>query len=121
MERYERSFELPGIFRTIESRRCEFAQGLRSRTNYVVVATSRKQQYAAFFDLLHASPADTVHLLVQSAYVLRAEKAAPGKGRIHFHALLGHVLRGTTPRRPPWSDGFRGPEKQNPARGGVLP
>ena len=100
MERYERSFELPAIFRTIESRRCEFTQGLQSRTNYVVVDTSRDTRYAAFFDLLRAEKADAVHLLVQSAYVLGSEKASPGRGRIHFHALLGHALRGTTPRRP---------------------
>ena len=42
-----------------------------------------------------------VHLMVQSAYVLEPGKPAPGKGRIHFHALLGHALRGTTPRPPP--------------------
>jgi hypothetical protein len=34
--------------------------------------------------------------MVQSAYVLDRDKPAPGKGRIHFHALLGHVLRGTS-------------------------
>ena len=33
--------------------------------------------------------------------VLDWDKPAPGKGRIHFHALLGHVLRGTTPHVPP--------------------
>jgi hypothetical protein len=38
--------------------------------------------------------------MVQSAYVLEPGKPAPGKGRIHFHALLGHALRGTTPRPP---------------------
>ena len=42
-----------------------------------------------------------VHLMVQSAYVLDPDKPSPGKGRIHFHALLGHALRGTTPRPPP--------------------
>ena len=41
-----------------------------------------------------------MQLMVQSAYVLDPERPAPGKGRIHFHALLGHVLRGTTPKLP---------------------
>lgn len=103
MERYERSFELPAIFQTIERRRCEFTHGLRSTTNYVVVETSKNKRYAAFFDLrrLSSRESDAVHLLVQSAYVLDSDKAAPGRGRIHFHALLGHALRGTTARRPP--------------------
>jgi len=39
--------------------------------------------------------------MVQSAYVLDPDKPAPGKGRIHFHALLGHVLRGTIPHPAP--------------------
>jgi hypothetical protein len=38
--------------------------------------------------------------MVQSAYILDADKASPGIGRIHFHALLGHTLRGKTPRCP---------------------
>lgn len=42
-----------------------------------------------------------VHLMMQLAYILDREKPTPGKGRIHFHALLGHAIRGTTPRRPP--------------------
>jgi len=101
MERYERSFDLPAIFHTIESRRCECTHGLRSRTNYVVVEKSRDKRYAAFFDLLRAKEWDAVHLLVQSAYVLDDGQVAPGRGRIHFHALLGRALRGTRPRRPP--------------------
>jgi hypothetical protein len=103
MERYERSFGLPAIFHTIETRRCEFTQGLHSRTNYVVVDMSRTERYAAFFDLrrVREEKGDAVHLLVQSAYVLDREKAAPGKGRIHFHSLLAHALRGTRPRRSP--------------------
>lgn len=102
MERYERSFELPRIFRTIESRRCEFARGLSSTINYVVVEMRANCRYAAFFGLrrLPIPGVDAMHLLVQSAYALDANKPAPGSGRIHFHALLGHVLRGTAPRRP---------------------
>ncbi len=46
---------------------------------------------AAFFDLLPAKEWDAVHLLVQSAYVLDDGQVAPGEGRIHFHALLGHA------------------------------
>jgi hypothetical protein len=102
-ERYRRSHNLPEIFRTIEERRCEFARGLKATINYVVVERSETERYAAFFDLrrLRAPDGNSVHLLVQSAYVLDSEKPAPGSGRIHFHALLGHALRGTTPRRPP--------------------
>jgi len=102
-ERYERSLELPGIVRTIGARRCEFARGLSGPINYVIVETSKGNRYAAFFDLrrLRKLGCNAVHLMVQSAYVLDADKPAPGKGRIHFHALLGHTLRGTTPRCPP--------------------
>lgn len=61
------------------------------------------ERYAAFFDLRRFRKVgpNGIHLMVQSAYVLDPDKPAPGRGRIHFHALLGHVLRGTTPRRPP--------------------
>lgn len=100
--RYQRSFELPAIIRTLETRRCEFARGMSGLVNYVTVETSDGQRYAAFFDLrrLKTVCPNAVQLMVQSAYVLDSKRPAPGKGRIHFHALLGHVLRGTTPRCP---------------------
>ena len=102
-ERYRRSYELPCIIRTLERRKCEFARGLSGETNYVTVETSDGKRYAAFFDIRRFKRAgpNGLHLAVQSAYVLDPGKPAPGKGRIHFHALLGHVLRGTRPRRPP--------------------
>jgi hypothetical protein len=101
--RYRRSFELPAIIRTLETRRCEFARGISGLVNYVTVETADGERYAAFFELrrFKAVGPNAVQLMVQSAYVLDPGKPAPGKGRIHFHALLGHVLRGTTPRRPP--------------------
>lgn len=101
-ERYERSFALPAIFRTIESRRCEFARSFHGTVNYVVVESSPGDRYAAFFDLRRITRpgASAVHLMVQPAYVLDRDKPSPGTGRIHFNALLGHTLRGTTPRRP---------------------
>jgi hypothetical protein len=101
--RYGRSFELPNIIRTLEKRRCEFARGMAGLVNYVTVETTDGERYAAFFDLRRfrkLGPA-AVHLAVESAYVLARDKPAPGRGRIHFHTLLGHVLRGTIPRRPP--------------------
>lgn len=100
--RYRRSFELPGIVRTLEKRRCEFARGMRGLVNYVTMETDG-ERYAAFFDLrrFRKLGPTAVHLTVESAYVLERDKPAPGKGRIHFHTLLGHVLRGTIPRRPP--------------------
>ena len=103
LQRYHRSFELPRIFRTLEKRRCEFARGMRGIVNYVTVETADCQRYAAFFDLrrFRKLGPTAVHLTVESAYVLDQNRPAPGKGRIHFHSLLGHVLRGTTPRRPP--------------------
>lgn len=101
--RYKRSLELPDIIRTLQRRRCEFARGMNGRVNYVTVEMADGACYAAFFDLrrLKKVGPDAVHLMVQSAYVLDPGKPAPGKGRIHFHALLGHTLRGTTPRPPP--------------------
>jgi hypothetical protein len=101
--RYARSLELPGIIRTLETRRCEFARGTGGRVNYVTVETANGDLYAAFFDLRRLKKAgpNAVHLMVQSAYVLDPWKPSPGKGRIHFHALLGHVLRSTIPRPPP--------------------
>jgi hypothetical protein len=69
---------------------------MTGRMNYVTVEIGDGVLYAAFFDLrrLEKVGPDAVHLMVQSAYVL-------DPGRIHFHALLGHTLRGTTPRPPP--------------------
>ena len=102
--RYKRSLELPGIIRTLESRRCEFARGMSGgQVNYVTVEMADGTRYAAFFDVrpLKKVGPDAVHLMVQSAYVLDPAKPSPGKGRIHLHALLGHALRGTTPRAPP--------------------
>ncbi len=101
--RYQRSFELPAIIRTLEKRRCEFARGMSGLVNYVTVEMTNGERYAAFFELRRFKTVgpNAVQLMVQSAYVLDPDKPAPGKGRIHFHALLGHALRGTTPRRPP--------------------
>lgn len=102
LARYERSLDLPGIFRTIEARRCEFARGMSGKVNYVTVEMANGGRYAAFFDLRRFKKVgpDAVHLMVQSAYVLDPDKPTPGKGRIQFKALLGHALRGTTPRPP---------------------
>jgi len=101
--RYSRSFALPNIVRTLEKRYCEFARGMSGRVNYVTVETSDGARYAAFFELrrLKTRGPNAVQLMVQSAYVLDPTKPAPGKGRIHFHALLGHVLRGSAPHPPP--------------------
>jgi hypothetical protein len=101
--RYQRSFQLPDIIRTLETRRCEFARGMSRLVNYVTVETTDGERYAAFFELrrLKTLGSNAIQLMVQSAYVLDLDKPAPGKGRIHFHALLGHVLRGTTPHVPP--------------------
>ena len=71
--------------------------------NYVTVEMTNGERYAAFFELRRFKTVgpSAVQLMVQSAYVLDPDKPAPGKGHIHFHALLGYVLRGATPRRPP--------------------
>lgn len=73
------------------------------QVNYVAVEMADGSRYAAFFDVrrLKKVGPDAVHLMLQSAYVLEPGKPAPGKGRIHLHARLGHALRGTTPRLPP--------------------
>jgi hypothetical protein len=100
--RYERSLGLPGIIRTLEVRRCQFARSERGNVNYVTIELAGGNRYAAFFDLrrLTKGGPNAVHLMVQSAYVLEPNKPSPGSGRIHFHALLGHAVRGTVPRRP---------------------
>jgi hypothetical protein len=94
---------LPDITRTLETRRCQFASGMSGLVNYVTVETTDGERYAAFFELrrLKTLGSNAIQLMVQSAYVLDLDKPAPGKGRIHFNALLGHVLRGTNPRVPP--------------------
>lgn len=101
--RYKRSLELPEIIRTLETRRCEFARSERGNVNYVTIELASGDRYAVFFDLRRFRKVgpNALHLTVQSAYVLEPSKPSPGRGRIHFHALLGHTLRGTIPRRPP--------------------
>jgi hypothetical protein len=49
--RYKRSFELPTIIRSLETRRCEFARGMSGLVNYVTVETTDGERYAAFFEL----------------------------------------------------------------------
>lgn len=102
-ERYAQSRELPRIIRTLEQRRCEFARSFGRPLNYVTVETTVGDRYAVFFDLRKFKKigANAVHLMVQSAYVLARGKPAPGRGRITFHSLLGHALRGTNPQPPP--------------------
>lgn len=102
-ERHARSLELPHIIRTLERRKCEFARGTGRPINYMTVETNSGARYAIFFDLRRFKKVgcDAVHLMVQSAYVLDPAKRAPGYGRISFHALLGHTLRGTVARPPP--------------------
>jgi hypothetical protein len=101
-ERHAHSLVLPDVFQTIEKRRCEFARSESGRINYVTVETADGARYAAFFDLrrLRKVGPEAVHLMVQSAYVLDANKPTPGKGNIGFRVLLGHTLRGTNPRPP---------------------
>ena len=69
----------------------------------MTVETTFGARYAVFFDLRRFTKIgrNVVHLMAQSAYVLDPAKLAPGLGRITFHALLGHTLRGTSPRQPP--------------------
>lgn len=100
--RYVQSFQLPRIVRTLDRRKCEFARGRHEHVNYVTVEQSNGDRYAAFFDLrrFRRLGPNAIHLMVQSAYVLDARKLTPGKGRVHFRALLGHTLRGTAPRPP---------------------
>lgn len=101
--RHARSFELPHIVRTLERRRCEFARSFGRPLNYVTVETTGGARYTVFFDLRRFKKAgpNAVHLMVQSAYVLGPANPTPGRGRITFHALLGHTVRGTIPRPPP--------------------
>jgi hypothetical protein len=101
--RYARSVDLPGIVQTLQQRRCEFARDKSGMVNYVTIETTVGERYAAFFDLrrLQKVGPEALHLTVKSAYVLDANKPTPGKGRISFHALVGHALRGTHPHPPP--------------------
>ena len=48
--RYRRSLELPGIIRSLDRRRCEFARGFNGRVNYVTVEMAEGMRYAAFFE-----------------------------------------------------------------------
>lgn len=83
--RYKRSLELPGIIRTLETRRCEFARGERGNINYVTIELASGDRYAAFFDLRRFKKVgpNAVHLTVQSAYVLDPKRTYSTQTNLH--------------------------------------
>lgn len=104
-ERYQLSLDLDlrRIVRELQTRPCQFATSKSSgKNNYVTLDDSRGVQYGVFFDLKRRRELgpDEVLLMVQSAYALEPSKPDPGKGKISFRALLGHAIRGTTPKPP---------------------
>ncbi|WP_421568204.1 hypothetical protein [Stenotrophomonas sp. PD6] len=92
--RYALSRRLPQIIRSVAEGRqsCERA----SADNYVAVELDNGERYGVFFNLKRWTRhgANSVLLLVQSAYPLDPGKRHPGKGRYSFNLLLGEVLRG---------------------------
>lgn len=99
LERYELSKQLPQIVRSLQGRPCAFAK----QNNYVTIDLKaeggKSRRYGVFFNVRRRQDvADTVQLIVQSAYPLDKDKPDPAKGRIRFNVLLGHALRGTRPR-----------------------
>ncbi|HZT01233.1 MAG TPA: hypothetical protein VFA39_03075 [Steroidobacteraceae bacterium] len=121
--RYKRSLELPGIIRTLESRRCEFARGMSGgQVNYVTVEMADGTRYAAFFDVrrLKKVGPDAVHLMVQSAMCSnrvsrrrgRAESTSMPSSATRSAELLPDRLREKAPAHPqkcetPPEAGFR--------------
>lgn len=99
-ERYHLSRNLKKVITSLAQRHCAFAK----HDNFVTIECAgddgTRLEYGVFFNLKKQAVANTVLLIVQSAYVLDADKPSPGKGKIGLNALLGHALRGTKPRRP---------------------
>lgn len=102
-ERYAASQRLPKIAREIETRQIHFATSKSGRINYVTVEMEDNSTYTAFFSMRRwkEQGENAVQIVFESAYPLGPENADPRGGRISFRALLGHTLRGTTPRPPP--------------------
>lgn len=101
--RYALSKGLPEIIRDLDARPCQFAVGRTGSVNFVTVDLGQGVTYGVFFDLMRwaGQGPNAILLMVQSAYELDPAKGNPGKGRISFKVLMGHVSRGTKPKRPP--------------------
>lgn len=99
-DRWKLSFRLRQIVESLPKRT---RLGFAKHDNFVCVDLEDGVSYGVFFNMKMAGKtADTkeVLLVVQSAYALDPGRRSPGEGAIGFNALLGHVLRGTRPRRP---------------------
>ena len=101
ISRYQLSFALPGIIRSLSGRKCYFAKS----ENYLIVESQITAdtivQYGVFFDLRSRKldGLKVIELIVQSAYSLNEQRLDSSRGRISFSALVGHALRGSKPRR----------------------
>lgn len=101
-ERYQLSKLLPEIARTLGVRQCGFAKNENFVTIDINGQGDSSVRYAVFFNVKawKERGMNSVLVVIQSAYGLSLEKLVPSKGKIRFHVLLGHALRGTKPKKP---------------------
>jgi hypothetical protein len=103
LQRYGASFCLEALVRTLETRKCYFAKN----ENFVTIENAGApagHEYRVFFtiraDRIHA---DTVTLIVQSAYFRRKDgwRGDLQRKPVRFGVILSNTLSGRPLREPP--------------------
>lgn len=110
-ERYELSKQLRRIVENLVTRQCRFAKHENFLVVEIITADGQTIEYGVFFNVKRLKRSEPLNpplpeplpellLVVQSAYKLDPEKSRPhGHDKIHFKALIGHAVRGTSPKR----------------------
>jgi len=102
-QRYEASFFLEALVRTLAARKCYFAKN----DNFVTIETAGAlpgHEYRVFFTTrADRASADTVTLIVQSAYFRRTDQWRGDLQRkpVRFPVILSNTLSGRPLREPP--------------------
>lgn len=101
IDRYIRSYRLPAIVRQLDKRKCYFA----GRQNYFTLGAQdglAGHEYRAFFGV-RRKDANTVELVVQSAYTVRKDEIPKGRRLkvVRFRVIASEALHGRQPKQPP--------------------
>jgi hypothetical protein len=94
---------LPGIARSLASRKCGFGKNENYVTVDISVVGATTHRYGVFFNIkIWRRSEDTPGLLliIQSAYALSPEKQLPARGSRRFTRLVELTLLGIKPRPP---------------------
>ncbi|KWN83012.1 hypothetical protein [Burkholderia stagnalis] len=104
-DRHRWSLQLPGIVGRLEAYTCYFT----GRENWMVMELiddqGQKVEYEVFFRLRRGAEANTLRLVIESAYVRNPDRGGPGiprsrRGKIRFAVMAAKTLRGEPIRDP---------------------